>query len=143
MAQLVVVKVKKCLQGSLNTRDATEEYEYIREIPFGTPHDAEVSTDQVTPTNTIDLQGSHVTHDARNNTESDDIIEYYDSILLRTPNEDEVSTNPAYGVGTDGVAVSTNPACGVGTDGVAVSTNPACGVGTHGVAVSMEDDDYI
>ena len=72
-------------------------------------------------------QGSHaiVTPDARKNTEMDD---------LNTPHEAEVSTNPAhgvtvsnpaYGIGTDGVAVSTNPAYVVGTDGVAVSTNPA------------------
>ena len=61
--------------------------------------------------------------------------------------EAAIFTNPAYGVGTDGVAVlvSTNPAYGVSADGVtnpaygvgvAVSTNPAYGLATDGVSTN-------
>lgn len=51
------------------------------------------------------------------------------------------------------VAVSTNPAYGVGSDRIPVSTNPTYGVSIHGVAVSstseaaaynaMDEYDYI
>ena len=99
---------------------------------------------------TIGLHGSHATH-VTNDVETEP---YYDSISLHEidtlhetefkvstdgANTDEVavSTNPAYGVGTDGVAV-TNPAYGVSTDGVEVSTNAAYGVNTDEAALSTK-----